>query len=60
MFVHFLQIIPNFLYVILLVGCFLTEIRQIWGHFHFLDDIFLKFFLRQSLDIGSLVFSLLG
>ena len=50
----------SFMSVILLLCYFLTEIRQIWGYLHFWMIYLSEFFLRHFLDIGSLVFILLG
>ena len=46
--------------VSLLVCYFFTEIRQIWGYFHFWMRYLSEIFLKHSWDIGSLVFTLLG
>ena len=46
--------------VSLLVCYFSTEIRQIWGYLYFWMTYLSEIFLRHSLDIGSLVFTLFG
>ena len=50
----------TYLSEILLVCYFLSEIRKIWGYLHFWMIYLSEIFLRHSLDIGSLVFTLLG